>query len=129
MRVGQRPQLVLVMFRRLLIACFPDFDREQVIGDLALVNDDVGINRFCEVIVGRDDRSMRKPQRPLAQPVVIAIDAPSRKLLFQMHRQPVSQRALSKIPFEQKGFVRIELAKRGNHLVQLGLHLASEKTF
>ncbi len=126
MRIGQRAQLVLVMFRRLMIGFLPDFDGEQVVGNLALVHDDIGIDRFCEMIVGRDHSSMRQPQRPLPQPVVVAIDAPARKLLFQMHRQPVGQRALSKILLKQVGLVRIKLAKRTYNLVQLGLHLSSD---
>ena len=126
MRIGQRPQLVPVMFRRLMVARLPDFDREQVVGNLALVHDDIGIDRFSEMIVGRDDRSMRKPQRALAQPVVIAIDLPARKLLFEMHRQPVRQRALAEILLEQEGLARVEFRSARYNLVQLGLHLASE---
>ena len=47
MRVGQRPQLVLIMLRRLMVTRLPDFDGEQVIGDVALVHDDIGINGFA----------------------------------------------------------------------------------
>ena len=60
---------------------------------------------------------MRQPQRPLAQPVVIAIDVPSRKLLFDMHRQPVGQRALAEILFEQLALARIEIPERADDLV------------
>ena len=80
-----------------MIGCLAHFDREEIVGDLALVYDDVGIDRFREMVVGRDDRAARQPQCPLAQPVIIAIDLPSRKLLFQMHRQPMRQRALAEI--------------------------------
>src|SRR5258708_9555963 len=69
---------------------------------------------------------MRQPQRPLAQPVVIAIDVPSRKLPFEMHRQPVRQRALAEIFLEQEGLARVEFAERSYNLVQLGLHPASD---
>ena len=78
------------------------------------------------MIVGRDDRAAREPQRALAQPVVIAIDLPAGKMLLHMHRQPVRDRALAKILFEQQRFVRIEFPKRGYDLVELGLHLASD---
>ena len=126
MRIGQRPQLVLVMLRRLVIGGLPDLDREQVIGNLALVHDDIWINRFSEMIVGGDDGSLRKPQRALAQPVVIAIDLPSRKLLLEMHRQAVGERALAEILFQQMGLARVEFVKRAHNLVQLGLHVASD---
>ena len=109
MRVGQRLQLVLVMFQRLVVAGLPDLDREQVVRNLALVHDDVGINRFAEMIVGRDNRAMRQPQRSLAEPVIIAIDFPARKLLFAMHREPVRQRALTEILFQQEDLMRIKL--------------------
>src|ERR1700738_3964343 len=127
MRIGQRPQLVLVMLRRLMIGRLPDFDREQVIGNLPLMHDDVRINRFSEMIVGGDDRSLRKPQRALPQPVVVAIDVPSRKLLFEVHRQAVGERALAEILFQQMGLARVEVMKRSYNLVQLGLHVASGK--
>jgi len=42
MRVGQSAQLVMVMLRRLMVGCLPDFDREQIIGNGAAVHDDVG---------------------------------------------------------------------------------------
>ena len=109
MRIGQRLQLVLVMFQRLMIASLPDLDREQIVGNLALVHDDIGIDRFAELIVGRDDRSVRQPQRAFAEPVVVAIDLPARELLLEMHRQPVRQRALAEILLEQEGFARIKL--------------------
>src|SRR5260221_30206 len=128
MRIGQRAQLVLVVLRGLIITRLPDFDREQIVGNLALVHDDIGINRFSEVIVGRDDGSMRQPQRPLAQPVVVAIDAPASELLFQLHRQPVRQRALSEILLKQEGLARIKLGERSYNLVQLGLHVVSDKS-
>ena len=64
------------------------------------------------MVVGRDDRPVRQPQRALAEPVVFAIDLPAGKLLFEMHRQPVGQRALAGVLVEQEGFVRIELVKR-----------------
>ena len=66
MRIGQRPQLVLVMCQRLMVGGLPDLERQQVAGNLALVNDDIGIDGFCEMIVGGDDRPVRKPQRALA---------------------------------------------------------------
>jgi hypothetical protein len=78
------------------------------------------------MIVGRDDRAMREPQRAFAEPVVIAIDLPTRELLFKMHGQPVCQRTLSKVLLEQEGFARIKLPKCGYDLVELGLHLASD---
>ena len=127
MRIGQRAQLVLVMFRRLMIARLPDLDGEQIIGNVALVHDDIGVNRFSEVIVGRDDRSLRQPQRSLPQPVVIAIDFPSRKLLFDIHCQPVRQRALSEVLLKQVGLACVEFLQRIHNLVQLGLHAASVK--
>ena len=108
MRIGQRLQLVLVVFQRLVIAGLADLDREQIVRNLALVHDDIGIDRFAEMIVGRDDRPMRQPQRSLAEPVEIAIDVPARKLLFAMHRQPVRQRALTEILLQQEGFTGIE---------------------
>ena len=80
MRIGQRAQLVPVMFRRLMVARLADFDREQVFRNGAAVHDDIGINRLREMIVGRDDRSLRKPQRSLAEPVVVAVDVPAREL-------------------------------------------------
>src|SRR5216683_1952590 len=95
MRIGQRPQLVLVMLRRLMI-------------------------------VGGDDGSLRKPKRALPQPVVIAIDVPSRKLLFEVHRQAVGERALAEILFQQMGLARVEFMKGAYNLVQLGLHVASD---
>ena len=52
---------------------------------------------------------MRQPQRPLAEPVVVAIDLPAGKLMFEMHRQPVRQRALTDVLVEQEGFVRVKL--------------------
>src|SRR5882724_870217 len=128
MRIGQRPQLVLVMFQRLVIGSFPDLDREQIVRNLALVHHDVGIDRFSEVIVGRDDRAMRQPQRTLAEPVEIAIDLPARKLLFAMHRQPVRQRPLTEVLVEQEGFARIKFLQGRDDLVQFGLHLASDPT-
>ena len=82
MRIGQRLELVLVVFQGLVVAGLADLDREQIVRNLALVHDDVGIDRFAEMIVGRDDRPMRQSQRSLAEPVEIAIDVPARKLLF-----------------------------------------------
>ena len=55
---------------------------------------------------------MRQPQRALAEPVVVAIDLPARKLLFDMHRQPVRQRALAEILLEQEGLARVEFLQR-----------------
>src|SRR5665647_2348428 len=127
MRVGQRPQLVPVVLRRLMVAGFAHFDREQIVGDLALVHDDVGIDRFCQMVVGRDDRAMRQPQGPLAQPVVVAIDLPSRKLRFQMHRQPMRQRAFAEVMLQEPGLVRVKFLKRRDDLVEFGLHLTSDK--
>ena len=54
---------------------------------------------------------MRQPQGALAQPVVIAIDLPARKLLFQMHRQPVRQRALAEIVLQQPGLARVKFLR------------------
>ena len=70
---------------------------------------------------------MRQPQRAIAEPVVFAIDLPARELLFEMHRQPVRQRALAGLLVEQKGLVRVELVKCGDDLVQFGLHGASHE--
>jgi hypothetical protein len=115
---------LLVVFRRLVVGRLPDLDREQIIGDIALVHNDVRIDRLAEMVVGRDDRSMREPQGARAKPVVIAIDLPARKLLFQMHRQPVRQRALAEIVRKQECVVRIKFLQRDDDFVQLGLHLA-----
>ncbi len=123
MRIGHRAELVPVMFRRLMIGCLANLDGEEIVGNLALVHHDIGINRFSELIIGGDNRSVRQPQRPLAQPVVIAIDLPARELLFEMHRQPVRQRALAEILRKQEGLARIEFAERAQNLVQRGLHL------
>ena len=63
------------------------------------------------MVVGGDDRAVRQPQRAVAEPVVVAIDLPARELLFEMHRQPVRQRALADILFEQEGFARIKFVE------------------
>src|SRR5229473_1260993 len=124
MRVGQPAQLVMVVFRRLMIARLPDFDGEQIVRNGATVHHDIGINRFSEVVVGRDNRSMREPQRPLPQPVVIAVDLPAAdELLFEMHRQPVRQRALAEILLQQMGFARVEFPECRDHPAQFRLHL------
>src|SRR6202035_4375782 len=52
----------------------------------------------------------------------VAVDFPSWKLFFEMHRQAMRQRALAEVLFEKKGLARIEFGKRAYHLVQLGLH-------
>jgi hypothetical protein len=44
-----------------------------------------------------------------------------------MHGETVGERALSQILFEQVGLARVELDKRAYNLVQLGLHVASDK--
>src|SRR6476620_8908296 len=110
-----------------MIGRFPRLDREQVIGNGALVHHDVGIDGFGEMIVGRDDRPVRQPQRAVAEPVVFAVDLPARELLFEMHSKPVRQRAFPGFLFEQKGFMRVELVKCGDDLVQHGLHDASHE--
>src|SRR5215212_12214342 len=74
------------------------------------------------MIVGRDDGAMRQPQRALAEPVVIAIDLPPGEMIFQMHRQPMRQRALAEIVLKQITFAPIKPGKRRHDLVQLGLH-------
>ena len=45
-----------------------------------------------------------------------------------MHRQPMRQRALAEIVLEQESFARVEFGKRGDDFVELGSHVASEKT-
>ena len=105
MRIGQRLQLVLIVFDRLMVGILPNFDRHQIVGDFPLVHDDIWIDGFAEMIVGRDDGAMGKPQRALAQPVVVAIDLPARKLLFDVHRQPVGQRALAEVLFQHIGLM------------------------
>ena len=44
------------------------------------------------------------------------------ELPFQMHREPVRQRALAEILFEQKGLVRVKFPDRVDDLLELGLH-------
>ena len=128
MRIGQRPQLVLVVLRRLMVGCFPDFDRQQIVGDRALVHHDIGIDRFRQMIVSRNDRSMRQPQRALAEPVIVAIDLPAGKLSFDLHRKPMRQGDLAEILFENIALAGVEFLQGGHDLVQLGLHLASDQT-
>ena len=84
MRVGQGPQLVQVVFERLVIAGLADFQRDEIGGDRAPMHDDIGINRFSEVIVGGDDGAVRQPQRAVAEPVVVAVDVPALELAFFM---------------------------------------------
>ena len=60
---------------------------------------------------------MRSPSRSYSQ----SISQPW-KLLFELHRQPVGQRALACVLVEQEGFARVELVKCADDLVQLGLH-------
>jgi len=62
------------------------------------MHDDVGIDGFSQMIVGRDDRAARQAERPLAEPVVVAIDLPARKMLLDVDREAVGQRALAEIP-------------------------------
>ena len=102
MRVGERAQLVLVMRERLMVGGLPDLDGEQVLRDLAPMNDDVGIDRLGEVIVGRDDGAVGQLQRPLAKPVIVAIDVPAGKLPLEMHREAMGERALAEILLEQE---------------------------
>src|SRR5258708_3221377 len=125
MRVGQRPQLVLVVLERLVIAGLAYLEGDKVVGDRALVHHDVGVNRFSEMIVGRDDGAVRQPQRAIAEPVVVAVDFPARELFFDMDGEPVRQRALAEILFEQKGLARVEFMECGDDLVEFGLHDAS----
>ena len=62
-RIGQRLQLVPVVFRRLVIGGIPHLDREQVVGDLApvLVHDDIGVNRLSRL-----NRRSRRSRRAAA---------------------------------------------------------------
>src|SRR5271165_324858 len=69
---------------------------------------------------------MRQAQRAFAEPVILAIDLPARILLLEIHREPMRQRALAEVLFQQKGLLRIELLQRGDELVQFGLHPASD---
>ena len=124
MRIGQGLELMLFVLDRLVVAGLADLDRHEVVGDVALMHDDVRIDRFAEMIVGRDDGSVRQPHRALTQPVVVAIDLPAGKLLFDVHRKPVRQRALAEVPLQEKGFACIKLAERGDQLVQFVLHAA-----
>ncbi len=111
MRICQHLQLLPVVFRRLMIARLAHFDRYQVVGDFALVHDDIGIDRFSKLIVSGDNRSMRQPQPSLAEPVVVAIDLPARKLLFELHRQPMGQRALDMLKIDRPTLDWVALAK------------------
>src|SRR3954454_16642621 len=122
MRVGQGAQLVPVVLRRLVVTGFADLDREQVRRYFALMHDNVGVNRLSQMIVCRDDGAVGQPQRPLAEPVVVAIDLPPRKLVFQMDGQPVRQRALAQIMLEQEALAAIKLGERRHDFVQLRLH-------
>src|SRR5689334_2143369 len=122
MWIGQRLELVLVMLDRLMVARLADLDCQEIVRDLALMHDDVGIDRFAEMVVGRDDGSVRKPHGAFAKPVVVAIDLPARKLLFDMHGEPVCQRAFAEITLQDEGFVRVEFAQGGDQSVELALH-------
>ena len=51
MRIGQRPQLVLVVLRRLMIGGLSDFDRQQIVGDRALVHHDIESFSVCEGVL------------------------------------------------------------------------------
>jgi two-component sensor histidine kinase len=55
MWIGQSLKLVLIVLKRLMIACLPHLDRQQAVGNFPLVYDDVGIDRFAEMVVGRRD--------------------------------------------------------------------------
>src|SRR3954469_23617018 len=122
MRVRQGAQLVPIVLRRLVVTGLADFDREQVRRYFALMHDNVGVNRLSQMIVCRDDGAVGQPQRPLAKPVVVAIDLPPRKLVFQMHSQPVRQRALAQIMVEQEALAAIKLGERRHDFVQFRLH-------
>src|SRR3974390_1872174 len=116
MRIGERRQLVLVVLDRLVVRGLAELDRHEIVRNLALVHDDVGKYRFCQVIVGRDDRAARQPQRAFTEPIVLTIDVPARKLPFEMNRQTMRQRALAAILVEQKGLAREKLGQRSNDL-------------
>ena len=88
------------------------------------MHDDIGIDRLAEMIVGRDDRTVRQLQRPHAETIEIAIDLKIRKLPFQVQREPVRQRTLAEIVLEQERLARVKLLQCGDDLVQLGVHLA-----
>jgi hypothetical protein len=45
-----------------------------------------------------------------------------------MHREAMGQGALAEILLEQIGLPRVKFANRGHHLVQLGLHTASDNS-
>jgi hypothetical protein len=79
------------------------------------------------MIIGGNDGAMRQPQRAFAKPVIVAIDVPARKLPFDMHREPVRQRALAEIAREQDAFMCEQLLQRGDDPVQLGVHVGPHR--
>ena len=126
MRVGQRPQLVPIVFDWLMIGCLPDLDSQKIFWNGPPVHHDIGMNGLAERIIGRDDRSPGQEQRALAQPVVVAVDLPVRELPLDANREPMAQRALAGVLLKQIGLASIELLERCNEFVQLGVHDASD---
>ena len=60
MDIGQRPQLVLIVLQRRVIARLADLDTEQIVRDLTLMHHDIGIDRLAQMVVGRNDGAMRQ---------------------------------------------------------------------
>ena len=126
MRIGQAAQLVLVVFRRLMVARLADLDRQQVVRNLALVHDDIGRRPIC--------RSHRRWRRSI--PAAAAASArragcsrnrpPSRKTAFRDAPPADASGCVRRDPFPADGSRAHKIPEAPHNLVQFGLHVASE---
>lgn len=120
MRIGHGTKLVPVMLEGKVIGPLPGFDRQQVLRNGPAMDHNIGIYRFADIVVGRDDRSLRQQQPALADPIIVAIDVPSIELGFEMDRKAMRQGTLANIFLKQKRLARVEHIKRADNLIQFG---------
>ncbi len=127
MRIGQRHQLVLVVLQRLVIARLSDLDREQVVRNGALVHDDIRKDRLA-----RDDRRSRRWCRAAAAACVRRAgrsrNRPPSPETAVRHAPPAGGSARARRDRARTGRSHArKVLQRGDHLVQLGVHVPPHK--